>query len=228
MSRLRIKNWDKFQHYKNRRPPWIKLYRELLDDPDWHSLDGDTSKFVVMCWLIASENEQGYLPAIEKLAFRLRMQESQVKSLLLKAEQWIDSSMLAECLQDATPEGEREGETETEGEGDSVSTNVDTSRQQAVNVPYQAIVNLYHETLPTLPQCKTLTPKRKGQIRQRHMNGMDKNLDNWRAFFEAVGRSPFLMGNTQPFGDRKPFRATLDWITKQDNYAKILEGKYHG
>ncbi len=29
----RIKNWDKFQHFKNRRPPWIKLHREILDQP---------------------------------------------------------------------------------------------------------------------------------------------------------------------------------------------------
>jgi hypothetical protein len=29
---LRVRNWEKFQHYKNRRPPWIKFHVELLDD----------------------------------------------------------------------------------------------------------------------------------------------------------------------------------------------------
>lgn len=29
---LRVKNWEKFQHYKDRRPPWIKFHVELLDD----------------------------------------------------------------------------------------------------------------------------------------------------------------------------------------------------
>ena len=29
---LRIKNWEKFQHYKGRRPPWVKFHVELLDD----------------------------------------------------------------------------------------------------------------------------------------------------------------------------------------------------
>ena len=32
----RIRNFDKFQHFKDRRPPWIKLYRDLLEDLDWH------------------------------------------------------------------------------------------------------------------------------------------------------------------------------------------------
>ena len=36
----RIKGWVKFQHFKDRRPPWIKLYRDILEDPDWHDLDG--------------------------------------------------------------------------------------------------------------------------------------------------------------------------------------------
>ena len=30
------KNWSQFQHYKGRRPPWIKLHRALLDEDDNH------------------------------------------------------------------------------------------------------------------------------------------------------------------------------------------------
>jgi hypothetical protein len=29
---LRIRNWERFQHYKDRRPPWVKYHVELLDD----------------------------------------------------------------------------------------------------------------------------------------------------------------------------------------------------
>lgn len=29
---LRIRNWERFQHYTNRRPPWIKYHVSLLDD----------------------------------------------------------------------------------------------------------------------------------------------------------------------------------------------------
>ena len=30
--RLVPKDWGKFQHYRNRRPPWINLHRHLLDN----------------------------------------------------------------------------------------------------------------------------------------------------------------------------------------------------
>lgn len=32
MSYLSVRNWNHYQHYKTRRPVWIKLHLELLDD----------------------------------------------------------------------------------------------------------------------------------------------------------------------------------------------------
>lgn len=29
---LRVRHWERFQHYKNRRPPWIKFHVSILDD----------------------------------------------------------------------------------------------------------------------------------------------------------------------------------------------------
>ena len=77
---MRIKDWSQFQHFKDRRPPWIKLYRYLLDDPDWHELDGEAAKTLVMLWLIASEdeNKNGELPCNRKLSFRLRISEEEL------------------------------------------------------------------------------------------------------------------------------------------------------
>ena len=33
-----IPRWDEFQHYKDRNPPWIKVYTRLLQDPDYRDL----------------------------------------------------------------------------------------------------------------------------------------------------------------------------------------------
>ena len=85
----RIKNWTRFQHFKDRRPPWIKLYRDLLDDIEWHQLDGATAKALVMIWLIASESE-GTLPELRELAFRLRTSESQAKTTISKLSHWLE------------------------------------------------------------------------------------------------------------------------------------------
>jgi hypothetical protein len=86
----RIKNWSKFQHFKDRRPPWVKLYRDLLDDMEWHQLEPRAAKALVMLWLIASEND-GELPEAKTLAFRLRTTErSEVLDVLSELSHWLE------------------------------------------------------------------------------------------------------------------------------------------
>lgn len=128
----KIKNWSRHQHFKDRRPPWIKLYRDILDDPEWHSLDSDAAKLLVMLWLLASENE-GVLPNIKTIAFRLRMSEKHISAQLSKLSHWMehdDITMISSRYQDVpvaelnnsvadieTPRRDRE-ETETDKEKD--------------------------------------------------------------------------------------------------------------
>jgi hypothetical protein len=85
----RIKNWNKFQHFSNRKPIWIKLYRDLLDNPDWFDLDGDTAKILIGLWLIASENE-GFLPDTKTLSFRLRTTQAKAEQALTKLENFLE------------------------------------------------------------------------------------------------------------------------------------------
>lgn len=40
-----VHNWERFQHYKDRDPPWIKLYRDLLTSESW-VLGNDDSRLV--------------------------------------------------------------------------------------------------------------------------------------------------------------------------------------
>ena len=115
----RIKGWVKFQHFKDRRPPWIKLYRDILEDPDWHDLDGDTAKILVALWLLASEDEdqQGRLPDARRLAFRLRISEIKVNQALAKLSHWLehdDIDVISTGYQDDAPETEERQIKETE------------------------------------------------------------------------------------------------------------------
>jgi hypothetical protein len=87
----RIRNWHKFQHYRKRNPPWIKLHRNLLDDKEWHELDGEAAKALIMLFLLASELDGELLP-IATLAFRLRMSEPDAQSLISC---WHDASTVA-------------------------------------------------------------------------------------------------------------------------------------
>jgi hypothetical protein len=118
---MRIKHWNKFQHFKDRKPPWVKLYRDLLDDLDWHELDAQASKVLVMLWLIASEDE-GRIPPTKTLAFRLRMTEKQTNDCLNKLSHWLeqdDINTISERYQDDSLETERETETDKEKEAET-------------------------------------------------------------------------------------------------------------
>ena len=84
----RVKDWSNYQHIKTRNAPWVKLYRVLLDDLEWHSLPAESAKILINCWLIGSENF-GILPDLKKLAFRLRISEVEVKNQLLILSHWI-------------------------------------------------------------------------------------------------------------------------------------------
>ena len=115
---MQIKNWKKFQHFKDRKPPWVKLYRDVLDDLEWYELEPLASKVLVMCWLIASEDD-GRLPSSKTLAFRLRMTEKQTIDCLNKLSHWLeqdDISAISDRYQDDSLETERETETEKEVE----------------------------------------------------------------------------------------------------------------
>jgi len=56
---LYVKNWDELQHYKTRRPPWIKLYRRLLTDWDFLELSETTQWQLVRIWIISADELPG-------------------------------------------------------------------------------------------------------------------------------------------------------------------------
>jgi hypothetical protein len=55
MTYLQIKNWEKFQQYKDREPTWIKLHRELLNDYEFSRLPDAAKAHLMLIWLLASQ-----------------------------------------------------------------------------------------------------------------------------------------------------------------------------
>lgn len=95
---MKIKNWEKFQHYKPKSPkhqskmPWFKLYGgDLLNDMDYSELSDTEKSILIELWCLASQYD-GKLPDIKKIAFRLRRDEQQVIDSINKLEHWIDLS----------------------------------------------------------------------------------------------------------------------------------------
>jgi len=74
MEYLKIRNWDKWQTYRKDRgqPPWIKIHRCVMRNPEWVSLtDAERGQLVAM-WLLAADHD-GAIPAspdiVQKLCF---------------------------------------------------------------------------------------------------------------------------------------------------------------
>lgn len=94
--------------------------------------------------------------------------------------------------------------------------------------PHQKIIALYHQSLPNGIRVREWTPARAQSLRSRWRSKPERqNLDWWGRFFGYVAKSPFLTGDVQSQG-RRPFELSLDWLCKSENFAKVIEGKYHG
>jgi hypothetical protein len=115
----RIKNWHEFQHFKDRNPLWIKLYRKILDQRDIMTLSAEYFRLLVCLWLLASEDKdkQGRLPSLEDMAWRLKMEPSS----LYDAISHLDNFVISDGYQDDALEKRRE-ETEKEKRREEVPT----------------------------------------------------------------------------------------------------------
>lgn len=93
--------------------------------------------------------------------------------------------------------------------------------------PHQEIIDLYHRLLPMGRQVRVWGDARKRKLRARWREEPKRqNLEWWERFFAYIAGSPFLTGKVHD-AKRQPFEIGLDWIVAPENFAKIIEGKYH-
>lgn len=55
MEYLTIKNFEKFQHYKERNPPWIKIHAKIFRDYEFSRLPDASKLQLILMWLLASQ-----------------------------------------------------------------------------------------------------------------------------------------------------------------------------
>ena len=112
---MRVRNWDKFQPpMKDRNVIWIKIYRQILEDYEWHNLSSDSKATLLELLLLASENN-GQLPEVHKIAFRLRKTEDFINEQIGLLSHWLqlDNNLITTCEQDVALEKSREREEKT-------------------------------------------------------------------------------------------------------------------
>lgn len=82
---------------------------------------------------------------------------------------------------------------------------------------YNAVIEAYNDTCYSLPSVKTLSDSRKRAIRKLYKN---YSMEQINEVFLKAQCSDFLSGKNGKWN------ATFDWLIKDSNFIKVLEGNY--
>lgn len=147
MKTFSVKNFEKFQHYKDRAPPWIKLYNGLLEDYDFGGLPDASKMHLIAIWLLASrsENKIPYDPkwvsnrinATEPVDLDLLARRGFI--LIIQEEVQPASDALAGRL----PRGEREGQDQNIEKRKENSRSVAKATRPAENLKFEEFWKAY-------------------------------------------------------------------------------------
>jgi len=212
LVRIEIPNWKDLQHYKDRNPPWIKLHRSLLDDPDWHDLPASAARVLIGLQILASEFPDGIIALTpRKLAFRLRcasdLLASDLKSLRDSDMIIIASSALASCYTE-----ERRGEAEREGEGEGEG---ETEAEEILGTSSNGVRTRSSGPPPEVTkQVTEHTDRRKAQERARAAAAQVV----FRYWAERVGKDP----KRTVFDAKRRTRLMARLKENHDNVAELL------
>ena len=161
--KYKIKEWDTYQHYKDRNPPWIKLHFALLTSRTWVSLDDASRVLAVASMLLASRTE-GVIDASEAgLAYLQRLaylnSPPDLKPLI-DSEFLVPLADASNLHANARPETETETEEETEEEERERESADRASKPHRGRVIYHPATATDEELVaPTEPQLVMLTDR---------------------------------------------------------------------
>lgn len=85
-------------------------------------------------------------------------------------------------------------------------------------IDYKGIVNTFNSVCVSFPSVKVISDARKKAIKARLKN---YSVDDFRTLFEKAEASSFLKGKNS-----SNWSATFDWLIKDSNMAKVLDGNY--
>ena len=99
----------------------------------------------------------------------------------------------------------------------NVSSNDTLVPQQKTKVNCQQVVDLYHSICKSFPSVRSLSDERKKAIKARLKT---YTIDDFKTVFENAEASSFLKGVDGGW------KASFDWLIKEANMLKVLEGNY--
>lgn len=193
------------------------LYYEGVEDDFIEELalaideDVDNVKFTVLflekCGLLERINEGEIL--LTAVPYAIGKESDSAKRVRAHRER---KKQLALQCNDGVTNGNTEIETEKEKE---LETEPETEREK---VDYQRIRAMYNDTCVSFPRLTTLSEARKKAIKARLKT---YTYEDFQTLFTRAEASDFLKG-----ANERNWSATFDWLIKDSNFAKVLEGNY--
>ena len=108
------------------------------------------------------------------------------------------------------------GNATEEDKEEEIELDLDKDKRDTTDL--RSVVDLYHSICISFPKIRSLSESRKKAIKARLKT---YSLDDFKLLFENTEASSFLKGKN----DRN-WTATFDWLLKDSNMAKVLEGNY--
>ena len=100
-----------------------------------------------------------------------------------------------------------------------IDIEIEKEKEKELNKFYKTVTDLYNDTCVSLPKVKSITAKRKETIKK--LMSEEYTLDQIKEIFKKAEESPFLKGE-----NNNNWNATFDWLLKEENAVKVLEGNY--
>ena len=126
---VRIRNWKKWQSYRSDRgqPPWIKLHRALMRDPNWVALsDADRGQLVAI-WLLAADRD-GIVPASPAMLKKLCYMDSEPNLELLTEQGFIEPRRQRDAK--VTPKRRQRADEVSQSDAPETETETEKSREE--------------------------------------------------------------------------------------------------
>ncbi len=168
----------------------------------------DSKKLVI-------HHNNGYSNDLEDLFLLCKSCHRKVENGNLKCEKHNRSVTCNMSVTDCNTDIEKERDIEREIEKDTDTEKFNGKK----NLPLSTIVDAYHSICVSFPKVRTLTENRKKALNARLRTGY--TLEDFKKLFEMTENSNFLKGK-----NNKNWSADFDWLIKDANMAKVLEGKY--
>lgn len=183
-----------------------ELALDIDEDPENVAV---TLNYLISCGLVeTSDNIEYFLPFVTECTGSENASAQRVRD-------YRKRQRALQCNTDVTPV-KPIGNVEIEKEKE-IDKEIEIEKRESI--PYQRIADTYNTICTSYPSLTSLSENRKKAIRARLNSGYSE--EDFTRVFEMAEESDFLKGKN----DRN-WSATFDWMIKDANMAKILDGNY--